>query len=220
MIDNSDFSFGKNIHFVDSMDADRNYPICKGVDYVIPGYLNAIETAIKNYVTKWPRVLAIRVDLHFPDGYAPSQKNYIGDFMRRLQSRIDSDLKRKARGGKRVHNCELGYVWVKEVGNSFKPHYHVVLLLNGDTYLGLGEYHPGAPSLFGMISRAWAAALGSEDMFWGKGVFIPQQGTYKINTSHDDFYEELSRLFYRLSYFAKTDTKYYSGQGRNIGYSR
>lgn len=139
--------------------------------------------------------------------------------MRRFQSRIDSDLKRKVREGKRGHNCELGYVWVKEVGNSFKPHYHVALLLNGDTYLGLGEYHLDAASLFGMISRAWAAALGGEDMFWGKGVFIPQRGTYKINSSHDDLYEDLSKLFYRLSYFAKIDTKCYSGQGSNIGYS-
>lgn len=214
------FKNNRNVHCVEAAHANRNYPICQRVSYVIPEYLNVIEEVVKNYIAKWPRTLAIRVDLHFPNDYIPSQKNYMGDFIRKLQARIDSDLAKKRGNGKRVHNCELGYVWVREVGNSFKPHYHVVLLLNGDAYMGLGDHHPNGSGLFGMISRAWAAALGGEDAFWGRGVYFAPNGIYKINRYHSDFYERLSGLFYRLSYFAKTDTKYYAGRRRNIGYSR
>lgn len=44
---NSVCLFGKNIHFVDATNADRTYPICKGVEYVIPGYINTIELLLR-----------------------------------------------------------------------------------------------------------------------------------------------------------------------------
>lgn len=220
MTTSSCVSDNKNIHSVEAKSAGRSYPICPGVQYVIPEYLDMIESVINGYVSKWPRTLAIRIDLHFPDDYVPSQKNYMGDFMRRLQSRIDADLARKSSDGKRVHKCELGYVWVREVGESCKPHYHVVILLNRDAYIGWSEYDPEAPGVYGMIYRAWAAALGSEDMFRGAGVFFPHDGVYKFNNTPFSQDSDKGKLMTRLSYFAKADTKYYGWQRRNIGYSR
>jgi hypothetical protein len=213
-------SDNKNIHNVEAKSAGRSYPICSGVQYVIPEYLDIIESVINGYVSKWPRTLAIRIDLRFPEDYVPSQKNYVGDFMRRLQSRIDADLARKSSDDKRVHKCELGYVWVREVGESCKPHYHVVILLNRNAYIGWSEYHPEATGVYGMIYRAWAAALGSEDMFRGTGVFFPESGVYRIDRAPSPENSNRSEFLTRLSYLAKVDTKYYGWQRRNIGYSR
>ncbi|MGN0921138.1 MAG: inovirus-type Gp2 protein [Cellvibrio sp.] len=88
-------------------------------DFIVD-YLDRFENVINSYVRKNLRTLAIRIDLHFPENYAPSSgHNYAGDFIRKLQARVNSDLARKQREGKRVHPCKIGYVWVKEVGESY-----------------------------------------------------------------------------------------------------
>lgn len=220
MTTSSCVSDNKNIHSVEAKSAGRSYPICPGVQYVIPEYLDIIESVIDGYVYKWPRTLAIRIDLHFPEDYVPSHKNYMGDFIRKLQVRIDADLAKKRRERVRVHPCKVGYLWVREVGDSCKPHYHVVILLNRDAYIGWSEYHPDAYGIYGVIYRAWAAALGSEDMFRGTGVFVPESGVYRIDRAPSPESLNRSELLTRLSYLAKVDTKYYGWQRRNIGYSR
>lgn len=207
----------KNLRLVSAVNANRGYPVLNGIGDVIVDYLDCFENVINKYLGNNSRTLATRVDLHFPAGYVPIQnKNYMGEFFRKLQARIDADLNRKTREGKRVHPCKIGYVWVKEVGDTAFPHFHVLLLLNGNTYTSLGDYCTDSQHLYGMISRAWAAALGGEDMFYGKGIHVPDRPTYFLG---DRSGGNWSSLMTRVSYLAKADTKYYWGGTRSIGYS-
>ena len=75
-------------------------------------------------------------------------------FINALKARIDAYQKRKHREGKRVHPTTLHYVWAREFGEcKGKKHYHLMLLVNRDTWCRAGDYRaPG--SLAGMIERA------------------------------------------------------------------
>ncbi|EHS5635811.1 TPA: inovirus-type Gp2 protein, partial [Escherichia coli] len=84
----------------------------------------------------------------------------ISRFINALKARIDAYQKRKHREGKRVHPTTLHYVWAREFGEcKGKKHYHLMLLVNRDTWCRAGDYRaPG--SLAGMIEQAWCSALG------------------------------------------------------------
>ncbi|KEJ14690.1 hypothetical protein AB50_2269 [Escherichia coli 6-175-07_S1_C2] len=84
----------------------------------------------------------------------------ISRFINALKARIDAYQKRKHREGKRVHPTTLHYVWAREFGEcKGKKHYHLMLLVNRDTWCRAGDYRaPG--SLAGMIKQAWCSALG------------------------------------------------------------
>ncbi|SVX38902.1 Protein of uncharacterised function (DUF3296) [Klebsiella pneumoniae] len=59
-----------------------------------------------------------------------------------------------------MHPTTLHYVWAREFGEcKGKKHYHLMLLVNRDTWCRAGDYRaPG--SLAGMIKQAWCSALG------------------------------------------------------------
>ncbi len=103
---------------------------------------------------------ALRVDLRFPDVPAATDAAVISRFINALKARIDAYQKRKHREGKRVHPTTLHYVWAREFGEcKGKKHYHLMLLVNRDTWCRAGDYRaPG--SLAGMIKQAWCSALG------------------------------------------------------------
>jgi hypothetical protein len=110
----------------------------------------------------------------------------------------------------------MHYVWTREFGRSGKPHYHCALLLNKQTFRGLGEFHPGAQSLFGMICSAWASALEMESADTSGLVSVPKKNhTYWLKRS-----ERYDDLFYRLSYFAKLESKQFGLASHNFGTSR
>ncbi len=68
----------------------------------------------------------------------------ISRFINALKARIDAYQKRKHREGKRVHPTTLHYVWAREFGEcKGKKHYHLMLLVNRDTWCRAGDY-PGA----------------------------------------------------------------------------
>ena len=107
-----------------------------------------------------PRLTALRVDLRFPDVPAATDAAVISRFINALKARIDAYQKRKHREGKRVHPTTLHYVSAREFGEcKGKKHYHLMLLVNRDTWCRAGDYRaPG--SLAGMIEQAWCSALG------------------------------------------------------------
>lgn len=108
--------------------------------------LEKTERLIESYTSECSRSMVFRVDLRTPGCF--SHEDYpvvfndslISRFVRSLDEKIKADIKRKRRDGKRSHDCELGYIWVKEFGVDDKEHYHVALFLNGDTYYLPGDY--------------------------------------------------------------------------------
>lgn len=130
-----------------------------------PFWQQRIRETVRHALNVHPRLTALRVDLRFPDVPAATDAAVISRFINALKARIDAYQKRKHREGKRVHPTTLHYVWAREFGEcKGKKHYHLMLLVNRDTWCRAGDYR--APeSLAGMIKQAWCSALGV-DVGW------------------------------------------------------
>ena len=125
-----------------------------------PFWQQRIRETVRHALNVHPRLTALRVDLRLPDVPAATDAAVISRFINALKARIDAYQKRKHREGKRVHPTTLHYVWAREFGEfKGKKHYHLMLLVNRDTWCRAGDYR--APeSLAGMIKQAWCSALG------------------------------------------------------------
>ncbi len=123
-----------------------------------PFWQQRIRETVRHALNVHPRLTALRVDLRFPDVPAATDAAVISRFINALKARIDAYQKRKHREGKRVHPTTLHYVWAREFGEcKGKKHYHLMLLVNRDTWCRAGDYRaPG--SLAGMIKQAWCSA--------------------------------------------------------------
>ncbi len=117
-----------------------------------------IRETVRHALDVHPRLTALRVDLRLPDVPAATDAAVISRFINALKARIDAYQKRKHREGKRVHSSTLHYAWARSLGVQGKKHYHLMLLVNRDTWCRAGDYR--APeSLAGMIKQAWCSAL-------------------------------------------------------------
>ncbi|EGZ8045692.1 inovirus Gp2 family protein, partial [Salmonella enterica] len=112
----------------------------------------------------------------------------------------------------------LRYVWVREVGESGKSHYHMAIFVNKDTFNGLGNYSKEGHNLGSYICDAWLSAL---DL-----LEFPEYRTLVSfnNTPHylerlwvDRYGQQFLKLQRHLEYFAKERTKAYSKEERSLG---
>ena len=101
-----------------------------------------------------------------------------------------------------------------------KPHYHLCLFFNGNAYSSLGNYELGRDNMFNRIHKAWASALKGDTSFVQGLVSIPYNPCYRLNSNAADFEVTFRALFYRLSYFAKVDTKLFGDGSHCFGCSR
>jgi len=183
-------------------------------------YLVSIEGVIDKALNEHPRTLAIRFDLHLPVVTNEFNSSLISQFFKKLNNEITKDLRAKKKKNGQVHKSALRYLWVRERNNSYSPHYHVVILLNKDTYYGLGDYGGDGNNLANRIMRAWSDALHVDPFIGRPLVHFPDNATYRLKSNHPSFQEEYRNLFYRLSYFAKTDTKGFGDMVNSFGCSR
>ncbi|MEQ4659722.1 YagK/YfjJ domain-containing protein [Providencia manganoxydans] len=110
----------------------------------------------------------------------------------------------------------------KEAVKSEHPHYHVAVLLNGDVFQGMGPYNDVTGEyVSGMIAKAWASATGLSVEQVSSAVHFAENGTCEINKRCDkELYEnQYNQAFYRVSYFAKKESKL-PRNGRSFGYNR
>lgn len=192
---------------------------------LIEQYLESLYAVLWKGLCEYPRTFAIRFDLHLSsrqgiDCYQPAE--LISRFFSKLKSEIALDLRKRANRGARVHHSELRYAWVKEYGEFGLPHYHVLILLNNDTYNTLGSPTPGGgiENMATRIISAWAEAHGLEEYDARSLVHFPERATYRLNFKQPSFETVFSELFYRVSYFAKADSKLYRDGMRAFGCSR
>jgi hypothetical protein len=163
--------------------------------------------------------MAVRVDLRLPlqfDWMAqPDWRPLFSRFIASLKAKIKARQAQAMRDGKRFHPTKLNFVWTREFGQSGRPHYHCALFFNKQTFRGLGEFNPYSGSLYGMISSAWASALGLDEHLADGLVSIPRNAIYRIRRG-----ERYDDLFRRLSYFAKLASKLFGSGSHNFGASR
>ncbi|MDU3884017.1 MAG: inovirus Gp2 family protein [Escherichia coli] len=162
-----------------------------------PFWQQRIRETVLRALDVHPRLTALRVDLRLPDVPAATDAAVISRFINALKARINAYQKRKRREGKRVHPTTLHYAWAREFGElKGKKHYHLLLLVNRDTWCRAGDYR--APrSLAGMIKQAWCSALG-------------------VDNDDTGFQQVLERA----DYLAKEHTKAHCTGERNFGCSR
>lgn len=163
------------------------------------------------------RVLALRVDLRLPDCTAATDGAVISRFPASLKARIDALQLRKQREGKRIWPTTLHYVWTREFGElNGKKHYHLVLLLNRDTWCGPGDYKD-PDSLAGMIKQAWCSALQVDTQQYATLAHFPESPSSWLERGNAT---QLQQALDRASYLAKHHTKMTGDGERNFGCSR
>ncbi|GAL11483.1 hypothetical protein JCM19233_2473 [Vibrio astriarenae] len=141
-------------------------------------------------------------------------------FMASLNAQIATDQMNKARKGDRVYPCPLNYIWVRERNTSHNEHYHVVIMVNQNSYYPFGRLHH-EETLAYMVQKAWASALGISVEESDGLVQIPANPMYTLNINHPPakFQEDLNNLAIRLGYLAKERTKIHGDGRRNFGCS-
>lgn len=93
-------------------------------------------------ISRHNKVLVIRFDVRYPDGYPHDGRNtQLSNFLRRLRENIE------------YSGCRVQYVWAREQVSSPVPHYHVMLIIDGSKVQNpMGILHEA--------DRIWAYMLG------------------------------------------------------------
>ena len=201
----------------------HRYPVQVHRGPLIADYLERINRVLCEAKAAHKRTAAFRVDLYLPaTNFAAMGQPLMTRFFESLKARIGADLNRKHRAGLRVHDTCVRYIWVKETSGMRGVHFHVLLLVNRDTYHCVGNYEAEEGNMAARIKRAWASALGIDiEAIQSRGlVHFPQNGTYKLDGNSPEQNWQFEELFYRVSYFAKADTKPYCNGSHHFGCSR
>lgn len=180
-------------------------------------WMNKISETIHSSLNSYPRTLMLRVDLRLPNISSSNDDAAISRFIDSLKAKITAHHKKKENEGKRVHKTTLRYIWVKEYGEiNNKKHYHMILLLNRDTWCRAGDYRL-SNSLAGMIKQAWCSALKIDNQLFASLVHFPINSSLWINKGNQF---EFDQAIIRASYLAKYHTKSIGEKERNFGCSR
>ncbi|NMZ75004.1 inovirus Gp2 family protein [Pseudomonas nitroreducens] len=204
----------------------QGLPVQRPLHELNPHYLQRIHALLMDCLTSHPRWSVFRIDLKVPEGESLSV-GAMTDFIESMKSQLAHAQAVKRAAGKRGYDPMLRYLWVREWKEAAFPHYHVALLLNHDAYFSLGDYsqlQSDACSyeamLAGRICKAWGVALGVDWRVARKGVYFAERPVSPLLLRHVDYPQQLCGVFYRLSYFAKLDTKPHGDGRRNFGMSQ
>lgn len=189
-------------------------------------YLKNIYLLLLDSLMMHSRWTVIRVDLRVPKGYK-LRRGAITQFIESVKHQLEHANKVKSAARKRTYDPMLRFAWVREWSDADNPHYHVVLMLNRDAYFTLGDYSKLQLAdsnydemLAGRIYKAWGVALGLDWTIARPGVHLPKCPVSPLKVGDKNFQQQLLSVFYRLSYFAKYQTKLYGDGQRNFGMSQ
>ncbi len=191
----------------------------------IEQYLSRLHSTIDRSLKQYSRVFALRVDLRLPLNVDLPDYVYtnevISRFLESFKAKIEHDRQRARTRHRYAHDSRVRYVWAREESRGERPHYHLLILLNGDAYYSLGRIRSDANNMINRLHEAWGSALGlSVDLLDGL-VEIPDNAVYRISrdirTGQGD---KLPDLFRRASYLCKAATKSYGDGQHGFGCSR
>ncbi|WP_373190451.1 inovirus-type Gp2 protein [Halomonas sp.] len=183
---------------------------------LIENYLYTLLRVMNQARRANSRTYAIRIDLRFPEAMLVSSllvsNAAISQFFTNLCWELNLiNLK---------YPHDMRYVWAREQKNSDKPHYHVLLLFNGNALQSLGPLSPyadksateayAADTLYHRIVRAWEGVVGWPAEQMGGLVNVSRDKLTKelltFHFHHDD-QTTFEELFYAASYLCKAHTK-------------
>ncbi|EWH02096.1 YagK/YfjJ domain-containing protein [Halomonas sp. BC04] len=205
-----------------------------------PLIANYLETLYQ--VMEWARqsnsrVLALRVDLRYPVEMPVASHHATNldlmNFLFYLSEELDHA------GTTNPH--DMRYVWCREQHLSDKPHYHLLLLLNGDAYKFLGKRKKepaefkgcdidippteGAQkdNLYQRIERSWGRAIGWPKMKMKRLVHEAEnkwtKKPYRYHFKRDDL-ATFAEAFYGASYLCKVHSKPFAQRIHCFDHSR
>jgi len=183
-------------------------------------YLKNLKGLIDNSITASSRIAAFRFDLRFPKGHLDRSDKVITKFFESLKAQLKAKEAKTKKEKKRVYPNNLRYAWIRERDTSGNDHFHCVIMVNKDAYGILGNFGNEEGNMAARIKKAWCSALGSPGLVIDGLVHFSKNGTYYLDKNAKDKKEQEAALFYRLSYFAKNDTKVYGTGKRSFGCSR
>lgn len=184
-------------------------------------YLERCEQVIQTSLQQYARVTAFRVDLHLPAWYCFKDESYANAvferFIASLRAKIGHNRAQASRIRPDAHQTSVRFVWAREFDSEGIPHFHVLILVNGDAFTCLGDYTIGRVNMYNRVVDAWSSALNACCAEVVTLVHLPESPVYWLRRDDPQSYRE---LFYRVSYFCKADTKQYQDRGHAFGYSR
>lgn len=146
-------------------------------------WLSRFESILNSALVQHRAVSLIRVDLRFPEYMPvtimdPDPDSAVISVFRIPESQNSGLPAEKRWANQRVHATSLRYFWCREFGKMYgRKHYHVILLLNKDTWCSLGDFSEPS-SLATMIREAWCSALHLEPrkaMAWSIFPWTPSR---------------------------------------------
>lgn len=196
-------------------------------------YLSQINNVLHRAVEEHPRTIAFHAVLRFPlDSHSVQHRvDCISRFIESFKAQVEANRKKKQRAEHRVHKTAVRYVWCREQSSSENEHYHIFILMNGDTYRSMGDYeNPKSGQLFYMLNSAWGRAIDIDTQLIRGLVHLPGP-MMNVNTKTDsslvkyDQYigsnaSSFASVFHWMSYLAKYETKQYGIGWRNFGCSQ
>ncbi|TLX69938.1 inovirus Gp2 family protein [Pseudomonas nicosulfuronedens] len=203
--------------------AGRDIPALQPTRLSIEQYLSRLHSAIERSLRQYARVFAFRVDLRLPlsielPDYACTNE-VISRFLESFKAKIEHDRQRARARHRYAHDSKVRYVWAREESRGERPHYHLLILLNGDAYFTVGRKTSSEQNIFHRLQQAWASALGLSVEEVSGLVEIPRAAGYLVSRAAGD-HGELANLFRRASYLCKAATKNYGDGQHGFGCSR
>jgi len=186
---------------------------------LMANHLAAISRMLANVLSDTPRAYAVRFDLRLPAEFDVTDTEVITRFFNAFRRLLEAADQEKIKEGKRVHPHRLRYCWTREWSSEGKPHYHVLIILNHDRYRTLGAFKNTDGNLSSRIKTAWAIATGQNYTSVDRLVHFPNNAEYRLKRLSVDFQQQLHNLFYRVSYFAKAESKAFGICQRTFGTS-
>ncbi|WP_027329962.1 inovirus Gp2 family protein [Marinimicrobium agarilyticum] len=184
----------------------RGLPVQVSRGPLIEEYLERLYQVVQEALMDNSRIFAVRVDLRFPAAYWPLEGEALGNsYIRRFWDVLKYKLSRYEDREHRMHPANLRYAWAREYkAGEAKPHFHLLILLNGHAFNRLGSFNYGGDNLYNLITESWANALMLPELE-GKGLaYFPHHGQYLLRRGVE---WELQELFLRGSYLTKAATK-------------
>jgi len=153
-----------------------------GINYQI---LDKIIEQLDVMLCKYTRVLVTLLNFHVND-YSTNNKT-LSDFNKRVIRIL-----------KKRYGNTLGYIWVREINNSTKQHYHFAYFLNG--------HKINYPSRFNeLLMSIWKDAFSCHSS-------IPENCFFFIDIGRADYLDTIFGCIYRISYLAKNFSKQYDNK--------
>lgn len=183
-------------------------------------YLDRLIGVVDRALAQSSKIFAVRVDLHLPqlfDEQPEFDNQVIEGFIKSLRARVEAERRRRSQNQRWVADGQLRYVWAREQASAVQPHYHWLLIFNGNFFQQLGRLDDGAYSLANMIIASWGTAIGQSRELTRELVHFPDDACYWADR-HDQQSESV--LLSRASYLCKSGTKVWQDGLHAFGASR